>query len=676
MEMDNCETITQEGPDGTAVGESLRASARSPQSYSGGDVNCHGSTSSIVSSREINISNRTGESGSRQSLLDIMLSDSDTSQHSASIQARKRPNSSGSESLPRKKINSAHRGRGGRKGSQFRTEHAPKDLDNSDKETYRLNPDDVAQPEKKKSGKKAYSHLCGDDFSAEDLLKRALDEVEVIQEQSRKSKNMNGQVKGVINQSLVTMRDVIESLKTRTTDEETRRLKADNQRLSRELANLRSDLCALRQDYEERNMRAKNAPPSVPPPTPLTSPEVNVEDIIRRVTISVGDMVNARIAGLEDRLLPEKTLRPPLAADARKKSSTAALHSAGSKLKSATPIVKSNAVAHQIAGPSANEVFPSSQGVTNAVDGEGWATVTKRGRKKKVVVSAISSAVDPQLKKATTASHKKRKKIALPRSAAVVITLTQEAVEKGITYTEVLTKAKNAINLTELGIDGIRSKVTATGARMLELPGTGSSAKADLLAERLQSTLNEVARIGRPVNCVELRINGLDDSINKEDVVAAIASQGGCPSDNIKVGDIRAGPGATGVVYVRCPATAAKVVAEKGRLLVGWSSARVSTLKSRPMRCYRCMGIGHTRQLCPSEKDRGTLCFRCGKEGHMAAHCKTLEPHCAVCFDLQRPASHRMGSAQCNPPAVRGKSTLTPRFAPAAEALEGVVMSD
>lgn len=655
MDTDNCETTTQGGPDGTAVGESFRASARSPQSYSGGDVNCHGSTSSVVDGRDKQKNNlKTGESGSRQSLLDIMLSDSDTSQHSVSIPGCKR-SFGGSESIPPRKITRGLRGRRGRKqalGSQPSTECALEGV-----ETYRLNLDDADQPEKKKSGRKSYSRISGDDFNAEDLWRRALDEVEVIQEQSRKSKNMNGQVKGVINQSLVTMRDVIESLKTRTIDEETRRLRADNERLSRELANLRSDLCALRQDYEDRNVRAKVAP------SPPSSSEVNVEDIIRRVTISVGEMVNARIAGLEDRLLPEKTLRPALAVDARKISPTAASLLGGPKQKSAT-------------AASASEILPSSQGVTRRVDGEGWATVTKRGRKKKPVASAIPSTGDAGSKKVTTTSHKHRKKIALPRSAAVVITLTQEAVEKGITYADVLTQAKTTINLAELGIDGVRSRVTATGARMLELPGTGSETKADLLAQKLKSALNEVARIGRPVNCVDLRIDDLDDSINKEDVVAAIASQAGCSSDNIKVGDIRAGPGATGVAYVRCPATAAKVVVEKGRLLVGWSSARVSTLKSRPMRCYRCMSIGHTRQLCPSEKDRGTLCFRCGKEGHMAAACKALEPQCAICVDLQLPAGHRMGGTQCNPPAVRGKSTLSPRSTTAAEAAEEVVMSD
>lgn len=68
-----------------------------------------------------------------------------------------------------------------------------------------------------------------------------------------------------------------------------------------------------------------------------------------------------------------------------------------------------------------------------------------------------------------------------------------------------------------------------------------------------------------------------------------------CEVANVRIGEIMAGPGGMGTLVLRCPISTAKALAEAGKLLVGWRSARVKLLEQCPLRCYDCMGIGHTR---------------------------------------------------------------------------------
>ncbi|KAF9806310.1 hypothetical protein SFRURICE_019031 [Spodoptera frugiperda] len=107
-----------------------------------------------------------------------------------------------------------------------------------------------------------------------------------------------------------------------------------------------------------------------------------------------------------------------------------------------------------------------------------------------------------------------------------------DAVQRGVTYGDVLAKLKGAVTPAEFGApDGFSMKVTATGARLLEVPGAASGSSADALAERIR-----VSRCGRGSRvqahkCLDLRILGLDDSVTEHEVVAAVARTGGCTVD-------------------------------------------------------------------------------------------------------------------------------------------------
>lgn len=154
---------------------------------------------------------------------------------------------------------------------------------------------------------------------------------------------------------------------------------------------------------------------------------------------------------------------------------------------------------------------------------------------------------------------------------------------------------------------------------------------------------------------MDLKVSGLDETTSDSDLAAAIAKVGGCAPDLIKVGATRASAWGHSSALVRCPAGAAKALVATGKFTVGWTLATVKPIVAPPMRCYKCMALGHTRALCPSEAEHGSKCFRCGIEGHRAATCRA-PAKCAVCAQAGRPHGHRMGGSSCIPPTIRGRA--------------------
>lgn len=70
-----------------------------------------------------------------------------------------------------------------------------------------------------------------------------------------------------------------------------------------------------------------------------------------------------------------------------------------------------------------------------------------------------------------------------PRTKAVIVTLTDEALVNGVSYAQALERAQQGINLAQLGItEGLTLRKSILGARLLELSATHSTEKADELA--------------------------------------------------------------------------------------------------------------------------------------------------------------------------------------------------
>lgn len=249
------------------------------------------------------------------------------------------------------------------------------------------------------------------------------------------------------------------------------------------------------------------------------------------------------------------------------------------------------------------------------------------------------------------------RKLRPARSAAVVLTLQPAAIEEGVTYARVIAEARSKIDLASLDIERVQFRVSATGARMLEVAGGGAAAgvKADALARRLTEELDATqVRVSRPVKSAELRLSGFDESVTAPEIAAAVARVGACEVTAVTCGEVRYGRFGSSVAWVRCPVPAARAILMAGRLTVGWGgSARVELLETRPLRCFKCLEPGHTRALCPSEEDRSDQCYRCGESGHKAGACHA-KPRCTLCAAAGRPAEHRCGTKACAAPKKRG----------------------
>lgn len=534
------------------------------------------------------------------------------------------------------KVNSASRGRMLRSGTGLvRGKKASKQLRGEEYEVENIQTDYSVTP---------VGAPHSEETSPEDLQNKGDSLLEKLLNVTKTSRNLKGACQKEIKEVCADIKMIIDALADRTKADETLRFRSDYKRLSRENATTKKENKALRSAFSEKTSHSKEESQSV------IGIEL-VEAIKGAVLAAVGQMLDARFANIEDRLLPAKIIRPPLATDKKKPETQTYAGVASQKIPPSRSSTKQTV----------------SQVVASTND---WTTVTKKKHRKREDPEAHTSSVP--LKSTPSLPHKVVKLVP-PRSSAVVITLQPEAVSAGVTYAQVLGTAKQAINLVDLGIGGLRSRKSATGAQILELPGSASGPQADLLADKLKAALSNVARIDRPVKSADLHLTGLDDSVEREDIIEAIAKTGECPMEHIKVGQIRPGPGGVGSVYAQCPVTSAKLIGKEGRILVGWSSARVQVLGIRRLRCYRCMEFGHARPGCTSKVDRTNLCFRCGKDGHKAAVCEA-ELRCAVCADAGCESRHIMGGRKCDPPSSR---RVRPSHMPGSNiTLEGNPMSE
>lgn len=262
-------------------------------------------------------------------------------------------------------------------------------------------------------------------------------------------------------------------------------------------------------------------------------------------------------------------------------------------------------------------------------------------------------------------------KLRAPRSAAVVLALNPEAEGRGVTYSQIIRETRSKISLPDMGIGGVRMKVAATGARIIEILGAENGGHADQLAERIRQVLPEDwVKVSRPCKTAEMRVLDLDDAVTPEEVAEAVAREGGCRPDEVRAGTIRRGPSGLGTCWVRGPVVAIKCITTAGRLGIGWVKARAELLRAQPLRCFRCLHIGHVRTKCTLAEDRSGLCFRCGEAGHKAAVCSAA-PKCMLCSAAGRPANHRVGAKTCTPPQgwKRGP-TMTPTAGPSQRGVQ------
>ncbi|XP_039755798.1 transcriptional regulatory protein AlgP-like [Pararge aegeria] len=463
-------------------------------------------------------------------------------------------------------------------------------------------------------------------LSRDELIDRARSAVSSIMSETQKSGNLKGGVRGEINRATKIIYSAMDSLQAMTADEEARRLRADNRRMRQEMAVLRAEVKALRTSFSAREKS----------PAPMRQPDLDVdpqaspalgemlETLKRDLFVSIGGMVNERLKQLEKRLPQEPILRPPLAADKKRgkvdhrptDEPSAGPSPARPATTQPTGRPKRSKATKPAPAPQAEGSAPlrkeapheTETARTTAPTPPAWSEVVGRKAKAKSKKAAGRKATVPAHAPAKSPPATRKGKLTSPKSSAVVITLRPEAVATQ-SYATVMKAATSGFALSEVGVNHVRVRKSATGARIIEVPGAGSAKAADELAGKLQGLVGEWVTVSRPMKTAELRLVGLDESVTPEEVQRVAAEKGNVPPEQVRVGAIRMGPSGTGSSLVRCPVPAAKLLIAAGR---------------------------------------------CGKDGHKAASC-SADPKCAVCTQLGRKAGHVMGGLKCSPPPTKGK---------------------
>ena len=126
-----------------------------------------------------------------------------------------------------------------------------------------------------------------------------------------------------------------------------------------------------------------------------------------------------------------------------------------------------------------------------------------------------------------------------PRRAAVALTV---APGSGKRYEDALATARGKMRLKDIGVSDVRIRYTVTGGILIEVPGEESAAKADNLAAKLIEIFpeDEDIRVTRPTKKSELKISGLDGSIQTEEVIAeVVAATSDCSENDVRIGEIK-----------------------------------------------------------------------------------------------------------------------------------------
>ncbi|EDW35117.1 GL15642 [Drosophila persimilis] len=237
-----------------------------------------------------------------------------------------------------------------------------------------------------------------------------------------------------------------------------------------------------------------------------------------------------------------------------------------------------------------------------------------------------------------------------PRPDVIIIEPKAE-----MTYAEILNLVtrNQSEKMKKVGESVSRVKRTAKGALLLELKDA-SKETAQLLREDIGTVLGGKVEARALTQQTRLEMLDLDEMATTEDVRKAFSEQMGITLDADAIKSLRPGFGGTQRAIICLPATLATKALSVGKVKVAWSVCRIRE-RNLPLKCFRCLEIGHVALNRKNSVDRSGWCFRCGSAEHKVSNCHN-EAKCFLCVGKGKPHSHVAGSHRC-PMAPKEKAS-------------------
>ncbi|XP_060809934.1 mitogen-activated protein kinase 7-like [Amyelois transitella] len=133
---------------------------------------------------------------------------------------------------------------------------------------------------------------------------QAATNIKIIREIAAHSGNLKGTFQKGLKDAAASLEKVMSALSSGSTGEETERLREICERMENKISSLEKEMAELRATVErERRTEFR---------------QEKTEVLQRLILTTMGPVLDARFEGLQDRLLPEKRMRPALAADKRR----------------------------------------------------------------------------------------------------------------------------------------------------------------------------------------------------------------------------------------------------------------------------------------------------------------------------------------------------------------------
>lgn len=161
--------------------------------------------------------------------------------------------------------------------------------------------------------------------------------------------------------------------------------------------------------------------------------------------------------------------------------------------------------------------------------------------------------------------------------------------KEGTTWTkamEIVQNQETGIKLEDLGINNPNIRKTRAGGFLIEIPRTnGGTERASNLAAALIAKLPSDIRVICPRKRAAIRIAGYDESVTTRQIKAEIAKSAACSESEIEIAGETSWKNGLGAVLARMPLEAAFRIEQKGKIQVGWTTAKIKVLDKRPLQC-------------------------------------------------------------------------------------------